>query len=136
MATQRRGTQKTGTEKKREGVIVRPGSQPIAVQESKKLGLKWKANGPMTAAGKVKEASGAKAEETAGVRRSSRARAKERSEEAGTTQAQTAGMGNGRRDLLKKPRIQTAVSGPTSRAEPRAKSTQRTSTGRTTRRPS
>lgn len=128
-------TRSKNTEKKREGVIVRQGGQPLQIQESEKLGLKWKANGPMTAGGKVKEASSGAAEETAGVPRTSRARAKQMSEEAGTTQRQTAGMGRGPREILKKPRIQTAVSGPTSRAEPRTKSTQRASTGRSTKRP-
>jgi len=107
--------------KKREGVIVRPGAQPVEIQESEELGLIWQADGPMTSGGKVQSASSGAAEETAGVPRSSRSRMAERAEEAGTTQRQTLGMGNGRRAMLKKTRIQTGISGPTSRAEPRTK---------------
>jgi hypothetical protein len=119
MATPRRATTK-----KRESVIVREGMDKIEINESEQLGLKWnKPSAVMTGARKVKSASGGQEEQTAaGPRRVLK------EERIGRTKvdapaALTIGFGKGRSTGLNKarrlPRVATAASAPSSRAEPR-----------------
>jgi hypothetical protein len=117
------GSRKT-TAKKREGVIVRTGVQPVKITDSKKLGLKWnKPNAVMTGAQKSKSASGAQEEESAAGARPVLKGPRSGRSKVDTPAAQTIGFGrgagSGQSKSRKQPRIATAISGPTSRAEPK-----------------
>jgi hypothetical protein len=112
------------TTKKREGVIVREGVQKVEINDSKDLGLKWdKPNAVMTGSRKVKSASGGQEEESAAGPRSVAKGTRSTRSKVDAPAAQTVGFGRGAGGKTSKsrsqPRIATAASGPTSRAEPK-----------------
>lgn len=109
------------SEKKREGIIIPAPGKPIKIQDSEEMGLKWdKPSAVQTGAGKVISASGSQEEISASeVLRDDR---EVNAAVGDAPAAETVGFGKGagtKKARRAAPKVSTATSGPTSRAEPK-----------------